>query len=364
VPCPQIKLGRLPTCEADHAKRYQRPTGWCCVDPLRKESATVGRPNKPRKHPLRSLRCVIQNFEFGWHMIELTATKGAWHRQGTWMQPIIKGIHMICHGRLPCEAAWPRLMHTRSLWGCRHGSRRVSFLSVLCSAAPVAPSPEAATPSASRDPQDGLLSLRQLVRTYGARSGDQRWFSSTATAAPSSRSASPGAAASALLHAELLEAARLSKLAGLCYWPHDQLAERLQAEGLELVAQGSNYFTSWYVCDADDWSASPTAAAQPSAAAAAPDSGTHAASVSVAAGRAGSSASATEAGTGPGRRSGGVRRRLVLLRGVTWFAADVESMRVWGLLVRACIGRAAHDRPSPINRHSPWSILFCTCATD
>ncbi len=228
-------------------------------------------------------------------------------------------------------------MHTRSLWGCRHGSRRVSFLSVPCSAAPVAPSPEAATPSASRDPQDGLLSLRQLVRTYGARSGDQRWFASSATASASSRSASPGAAASALLHAELLEAARLSKLAGLCYWPHEQLAERLQAEGLELVAQGSNYFTSWYVCDADDWSASPTMPAQPSAAAATSDSGLHAASVSIAAGRTESPVSAAEASAGPSRRRGGVRRRLVLLRGVTWFAADVESVRVWGLLVRPCL---------------------------
>ena len=266
---------------------------------------------------------------------------------------------MIRHGRLPCEAAWPRLMHTRSLWGCRHGSRRVSFLSVLCSAAPVAPSPEAATPSASRDPQDGLLSLRQLVRTYGARSGDQRWFASSATASASSRSASPGAAASALLHAELLEAARLSKLAGLCYWPHDQLAERLQAEGLHLVAQGSNYFTSWYVCDADDWSAPPTAAAQQTAA----DSGTRAASVSIADGRTGSSASATEASAGPGRRRGGLRRRLVLLRGVTWFAADVESVRVWGLLVRPCTGRAAHAWPRPpCGGHSPRSSLTCMCA--
>ena len=253
---------------------------------------------------------------------------------------------MVCHGRWPCEAAWPRLMRTRSLWSSGHVLRRASLYSVLCSAAPAPPSPEVATPTTSRDPQDGLLSIRQLVRTYGARSGDQRWFASSAAASASTRSPSPGAAASALLHAELLESARLSKLAGLCYWPHDQLAERLQAEGLELVAQGSNYFTSWYVCDADDWSVPPSAASQPSAAAATANSRTHATSISVADGSTGPPASATQASTGPGRRHGGVRRRLVLLRGVTWFAADVESVRVWGLLVRACTGVAPHMAPN------------------
>ena len=214
--------------------------------------------------------------------------------------------------------------------------RRVPLLSVLCSAAPVAPSPETQAPSAPREPQDGLLSFRQLVRTYGARAGDQKWFSSSAAASSSSSSATPGAPVSALLHSELLESARLSRLAGLCYWPHQQLAEQLQAEGVKLVAQGSNYFTSWYVCDADSWPALPSAPAQ-SAAAATADGSVHASSATAAPGSPGLPASAGAAGAGPNRDRARLRRRLVLLRGVTWFAPDVESVRVWGLLVRICL---------------------------
>ena len=252
-------------------------------------------------------------------------------------------------------------MRTRSLWGSGHVSRRVSVFRVLCSAVPVAPeaaAPPTSRPPTSRDPQDGLLTIRQLVRTYGARSGDERWFASTASASASTRSASRGAAASALLHAELLESARLSKLAGLCYWPHQQLEERLQEEGYRLVAQGSNYFTSWYVCDADDMSAAPSPLAQPLAAEAAATPANvrqHPSKTTAPSGSTALPASATAASTGPGRGRVGVRRRLVLLRGVTWFAADVESVRVWGLLVRARLPPCARlIRAQPSGGQELW----------
>ena len=213
---------------------------------------------------------------------------------------------MICCERLPCESGWPRLMQRQQI--CRFGGstyRRIALPCVSCSAAQVTPSAEPQAPPVPDHTQNGLLSLRQLVRTFSARSGDRRQGSSAAnnTAA---------AAASPLLPAEVWESARLSRLAGLCYWPQQQLAERLNSEGIQLVAQGSTYFTSWYVCDADSRWAQTSAEQDAAGPRPLADSTTHAQ---------------------PGPAA--VRRRLVLLRGVTWSASDgFDAVRVWSMLAR------------------------------
>ena len=195
-------------------------------------------------------------------------------------------------------------------------SRRVALPCVSYSAAPVAPSADSQAAPLSDHPQNNLLSLRQLVRTLAARSGHNRNFTSAA-----SGTGPAAAAASPLLPAEIWESARLSRLAGICYWPQHQLAERLEAEGMHLVAQGSNYFTSWYVCDADSrWAQS--------------------ASLAGAADQAGSATGTTHAQPA----WSATRRRLVLLRGMTWSSPDVDAFRVWSLLVRAFPLRTAPTR--------------------
>ena len=220
---------------------------------------------------------------------------------------------MLCYEQLPCRSwYWPHFMHRRQI--CSFGgsaSRRIALSCVSYSAAPPAPNAEPRAPPLPDDPQNDLLSLRQLVRTYAARSGGHRQYASAATSATGTE----------LLPAELWESARLSKLAGICYWPQQQLAERLRSEGMELVAQGSNYFTSWYVCDADSrWSRSAPAAD--------------------AADRGASSSSTMHAQPAPAAE----RRRLVLLRGMTWSAPDVDAVRVWSMLARASPNRTTHTQ--------------------
>ena len=52
----------------------------------------------------------------------------------------------------------------------------------------------------------------------------------------------------ALTSNELLMAAKLARLSGLCYRPTEQLLYSLQAEGFTLVAEGCNSFTRYVMC--------------------------------------------------------------------------------------------------------------------
>ena len=50
-----------------------------------------------------------------------------------------------------------------------------------------------------------------------------------------------------LSSAELHKAALLARLSGLCYYPPEQLADRLQKEGMRLVTNGGTSFTRYAV---------------------------------------------------------------------------------------------------------------------
>ena len=55
----------------------------------------------------------------------------------------------------------------------------------------------------------------------------------------------PQAEAHGLAWVELQEAAQLARLSGLCYVPPEELEAQLQAEGLSLLGQGRDKYTSW-----------------------------------------------------------------------------------------------------------------------
>ena len=56
-------------------------------------------------------------------------------------------------------------------------------------------------------------------------------------------SAAPQDATSQLSSADLHYIAKLARLSGLCYGPPEKLAARLQAEGMQVEAQGQTAFT-------------------------------------------------------------------------------------------------------------------------
>eukprot|EP00887_Chlorella_sp_A99_P001436 scaffold8.g1436.t1 len=139
----------------------------------------------------------------------------------------------------------------------------------------------------------------------------------------------------------LLHDAQLARLSGLCYLrpvaqpdtaSTEDLQQQLSAAGFTLVAEGRSWCTQWFCVDrAVPANPPPPGAAAP---AAQPSSSAAAGDRSVA-----EQPSGSGAGAGPSSATAAAavppRERMLFIRGVSWSAADLDTLRVWRHLVQA-----------------------------
>ncbi|KAL3139882.1 hypothetical protein ABBQ38_004176 [Trebouxia sp. C0009 RCD-2024] len=173
-----------------------------------------------------------------------------------------------------------------------------------------------------------LSKANEAVLTVAPGSGSQ--------SASCSSSAGPHNATSQLSSADLHFYAKLARLSGLCYGHPEQLAAKLQVEGLQVEAQGQTSFTRWYVASGSLTQplAKPTQLAKP------PLRRLTTADTS--------SESSTESDADEEQPAASSRpdtnsqqlplpeaqHCVVLLRGVVWKSEEVQVMNLWQNLLR------------------------------
>ncbi|DBA99807.1 TPA: hypothetical protein ACH3X3_012346 [Trebouxia sp. C0006] len=135
-------------------------------------------------------------------------------------------------------------------------------------------------------------------------------------------------------------AAKLARLSGLCYGQPDRLAARLQAEGMQVQAQGQTSFTRWFVATGS--LNQPLAAPSQLAHAGVPDRRTTAAEAHL---DSSSNSDAEEHQTPSARVTPAhidatsnmpsqSEHCVILMRGVVWRSEEVEVMKLWQNLLR------------------------------